>query len=195
LAPIGAFGPRPRIPRELARRIDRLARSAHAFHRFAHHPLCSAYADEVYVVGRTFRVCRGCALGLIGALLGVTAGFALSPGAALVWGSLSAAIGLAWLSRSVRFSKYGSRLASSALAAFAAANGVAPAACAILIVLGWFARYRNTGPDRAPCKTCIERGQAICAGIAPLIRRERAFQRLSGRWLAESASGRVATRY
>ncbi len=36
-----------RIPPAVARRVDRLALRAHAFHRWAHHPLCAWYAAEV----------------------------------------------------------------------------------------------------------------------------------------------------
>jgi hypothetical protein len=168
---------------------------AHAFHRFAHHPLCSGYADEVYAIGRTVRVCRGCALGLVGALLGAVAGLALSPAPIFAWASLLTAASLAWISRKVRLSKYGSRLTSSALAAFAAVSGIAPAVCTSLIVLIWFARYRKVGPDRTPCKACPEHGWPVCSGIAPMIRRERAFQRLSGHWLEQSASTRATSDY
>lgn len=69
-----------RVPPELARGIDRLARGAHAFHRFAHHPLCGEYASEVIPFGRRARVCRGCSLAAAGALAGVAGGL-LAPAA------------------------------------------------------------------------------------------------------------------
>ncbi|MFL5271282.1 MAG: hypothetical protein ACJ79E_04370, partial [Anaeromyxobacteraceae bacterium] len=58
----------------LARRLDRLARQAHRFHRFAHHPLCDAYAGEVLRVPRRTVVCRGCALAAAGVVAGAAAG-------------------------------------------------------------------------------------------------------------------------
>ena len=38
---------RAATPKALRRKIDRLSRAAHRFHRFAHHPLCERYAGEV----------------------------------------------------------------------------------------------------------------------------------------------------
>jgi hypothetical protein len=76
--------PAPHLPRHLAGRLDRLARGAHAFHRFAHHPLCAAYRDEVIAVGGRARVCRGCALAIAGGLAGAIAG-ALAPRGAGAW--------------------------------------------------------------------------------------------------------------
>ncbi len=63
-----------RLPPALARRVDRLARRAHAFHRFAHHPLCSWYATEVIRLGRRTRICLGCTLTALGAVAGVAVG-------------------------------------------------------------------------------------------------------------------------
>jgi hypothetical protein len=40
-----------RVPESAARDLDRLAKRAHRFHRFAHHPLCAAYAGETLRVG------------------------------------------------------------------------------------------------------------------------------------------------
>src|SRR3990172_5780311 len=64
------------VPPALARRLDRLARRAHAFHRFAHHPLCPAYASEVILLGRRTRLSRGCALAAAGTAAGALAAFA-----------------------------------------------------------------------------------------------------------------------
>ena len=56
-------------------------------------------------------------------------------------------------------------------------------------LLGVVAIYRRRGPDRTPCSSCSERNQAApCRGIAPIIRRERAFRRLAGQWLARADS-------
>lgn len=73
----------------LAARLDRLARRAHAFHRFAHHPLCDRYQSELIELRGRTRLCRGCAC----ALGGVVAGLALGAVAPLApWlGALVAA--------------------------------------------------------------------------------------------------------
>jgi len=75
-----------RLPPALARRIDRLARRAHAFHRWAHHPLCTYYAAEVVRVGHRTRVCLGCSLTAVGAIAGVMVGLVVPsvPGVALL---------------------------------------------------------------------------------------------------------------
>src|SRR3954452_7135005 len=80
------------VPRPLARKLDRLARRAHRFHRFAHHPLCVEYAPEVIRLGRRMRVCRGCALSLGGGALGVG-------GALVVFEGLRVAGGQDWIAR------------------------------------------------------------------------------------------------
>jgi hypothetical protein len=79
-----------RIPPALALRVDRLARRAHAFHRWAHHPLCSRYAAEVVRLGRRTRVCLGCSLTAAGALAGGALGLLLpaAPGAGLLGASV-----------------------------------------------------------------------------------------------------------
>jgi hypothetical protein len=52
-------------------------------------------------------------------------------------------------------------------------------------LVGVVALYRRRGPDRTPCASCPERNLTQpCRGIAPIIRRERAFRRIAGRWLA-----------
>jgi hypothetical protein len=76
--PILAFGSRARLPFGLNVRLDRLARRAHAFHRFAHHPLCDRYAGELIVLRGRTRICRGCCYAAIGSLLGVLLGACLS---------------------------------------------------------------------------------------------------------------------
>jgi hypothetical protein len=52
-------------------------------------------------------------------------------------------------------------------------------------MVGWcYAAYRRRGPDRAPCASCPERSQLqVCRGFAPIVRRERALQRIAQRWL------------
>ena len=195
---------RPRIAPALARRIDRLARYAHRWHRHAHHPLCARYAGELVQLGRRTRVCRGCALALGGTLFGLGAGAGVSElwplrlGAAQTWLVVAllvlvvaAAAAVSLHARRKLFTRglpafvlaaafaFGLRradLAGSALAA-GAALGVASA---------WIA-YRRRGPDRSACTDCPEGPpHAGCSGFAPIVQRERAFQRLVSRWLANS---------
>jgi hypothetical protein len=189
--------PRRRVPRALARRIDRLAVRAHRFHRWAHHPLCGAYAGEVIAVGRA-RVCRGCAYaitgGLAGGALGLVvpaSGLAAAITAAAALGVLGASIAWRrWLGAARRPPKLVTRLAPAVALAFAITRGLlvggawlaASAGVAAATVL-LFAAYKRRGNDRAPCATCPERALSPCSGYAPIVRRERAFQRLSGRWL------------
>ena len=63
--------------------------------------------------------------------------------------------------------------------------GGALAGAGVVSLLGVVALYRRRGPDRTPCATCAERNSTTpCRGIAPIVRRERAFRRLAGQWLA-----------
>jgi hypothetical protein len=182
----------------IARRIDRLARRAHAFHRFAHHPLCDRYADELIAIGTRTRVCRGCTCAIGGALLGGTLG-------AFIQFPVSAAVAFAALSTSVpilaqrfdrervelgraRLGKSWTRsLPLGALAlAFTAglrAQNTAGSATAVAIALALFTllrAYRAKGPDRSPCASCPERGSSVpCAGFRDIVRAERAFVRRS----------------
>ena len=53
-----------------------------------------------------------------------------------------------------------------------------------LLVAGGLLVYRKRGPDRRACENCPERlSTKACSGLAPMLRRERAFQRLSQRWI------------
>src|SRR5262249_36330351 len=62
------------------------------------------------------------------------------------------------------------------LAALAAARPLPAPALAAL--------YKPRGPSRSPCDGCPERTQPTpCRGVAPIVRRERAFQRMSARLL------------
>jgi hypothetical protein len=179
----------PRVSRPLARRIDRLARGAHAFHRWAHHPLCGRYASEVFRFGRRTRVCRGCSLALLGCLLGGLAGSLFgTPWAALV--SFTWSLGLvAWSMRRApldRASKIATRLLPACGLAFAlfsvvharswASLCVAAASCAFTLAFVGF--YKQRGPNRAPCVSCPERsGARACSGLRPIVRREKAVMR------------------
>ena len=169
------------IPRRTARAIDRLARGAHAFHRFAHHPLCGEYASEIVRVGRRARVCRGCSCVTAGALLGALVAVPL-PIAALLLPAAWALVSALPRGRS----KLPSRFIPAALAAAAVGSGLRAASVPGVIVaaagLGVVAlailRYRSRGPDRSPCASCPERDLPIpCRGYAAIVRRERAFQR------------------
>jgi len=193
-----------RIPPALARRIDRLARHAHRFHRFAHHPLCAAYAPELVRLGRRTRLCRGCTLASLGALAGALAGWAaprlsaelllLGPALLLGWAALALA------PRGGRAaSKLLTRAGPLAMAGFLvvaglrAAVGAEPgdwsgagsaAVTAVLVALGAW-RWRRRGPDRSPCLTCPQAPAGPrCDGLRPVARRERAFSRLASLWIA-----------
>jgi hypothetical protein len=204
--------PAPNLAPEVTRRIDRLARRAHLFHRFAHHPLCDAYAGEVVRLGRRSRLCRGCTLAAAGGVLGVVAGLVVPVPAP---GTLAAVLGLAvlasWLAlraprlpvsavpaRRERRSKLLTRAGPLALALSAAVlgarartlpgAGVALGALALLALA--VAAYRRRGPDRSPCQACPERTRpAVCSGFRPMARREAAFSRAASRLLSPPPAG------
>ena len=176
----------------LARRIDRLGRHAHAFHRFAHHPLCPAYRREVVAIGGGF-YCKGCLLAATGLALGLAAALALPCLPRLTgWMLLGAwSAGLLALTR-WRPAKFFSRFLPAALAAFLAGQGLRAggwaglglAAAALILSAAFLRAYRHRGPHRAPCLVCPERiGPGVCSGYLRQMRRERAFQRLAGRWI------------
>jgi hypothetical protein len=191
---------RRRTPPALARRIDRLARRAHAFHRFAHHPLCAAYAGEVVRLGRRARVCRGCALAVCGLVGGAAAGLALPANVAAVAALAAAGAALAALGAAPRRGAHRSKLAGRALPAALLAAVVAhaarhPAWLALAAALAAVAAaalavraYRRRGPDRSACTACPERMlDRACSGYRPIVRRERAFARAAARLLAREA--------
>ena len=176
-------GPR-RIPPRLARRLDRLARRAHAFHRFAHHPACHEYAGEVFRFGRRTRICRGCALAAMGAIAGTALGL-VSPAEAplaLISVLLAAALALASL-RARSIGKVAGRFLSSALLVFGTISGIRTGSwfglgIALASTVFLIRAYRIRGPHRGPCRACPERdGPSPCRGFAPIVRRERAFSR------------------
>ena len=185
-----------RIPKDQARRIDRLARRAHCFHRYAHHPLCQAYGSEVLRVGR-MRICRGCALAATGAVVGVGLGLSIPvlPPMAL---ALLALAGLAWVAAvfaapwTRRLGKAVTRLLPSLGAAFLVIQGLCfrnvwgwGLAVAVCLGAGLAGRvYRRRGPWRAPCRACPEKALRPCSGFRLQFRRERAFARLAGGLLA-----------
>lgn len=176
---------------DLARRIDRLSTRAHAFHRFAHHPLCAAYADEVVRFGRRTRICKGCLYAASGTISGAVAGVVIHP--SFAWVIVIAAIGGAlasaslawrlpkWTTRFVPALLGGASLSGAALqgghVALALFSALAASAGIVLFA------YRRRGPHRTPCATCPERDHAPCSGFRLIISRERAFQRVARRWL------------
>jgi hypothetical protein len=208
------------IPAPLARRIDRLARRAHAFHRWAHHPLCARYGPEVVRLGRS-RVCRGCALTALGAVAGLAAGFASPAAPGVAWlaaaALLAAAVPFAiprltpgedaatereptdarrtpkLLTRFLPLAVAGGALAQALVAPSPARIGAA------LVALGATAwgvlRYRRRGPDRSACRSCPEGPPGTrCSGYVLVFRRERAIARLAGRWISTAGVAGVAGR-
>ena len=184
-----------RVPHPLAKRIDRLSRHAHAFHRLAHHPLCNSYRGELVTLGAKRRVCRGCLFAAFGVIIGTTFGLLFSPSLLGEVSLLGAAAALGLASLTLRLPKFVARLLPAAFASagltwavHASFTGDRPsqfiALAGIVLVPGGYVAYRKRGPDRSVCLNCPERTHTeACSGIAPIIRRERAFQRLSQRWL------------
>jgi hypothetical protein len=175
------------VERGVARRVDRLARRAHRFHRFAHHPLCDEYGCELVRLGRRTRVCRGCTLLIAGAVLGLVAGILARPSPSLVVAATAIGAAAAWASLRVRAPKALTRLLPGATCGFALCGG-AWAACVVVAVGASLAiAYRRRGPDRGPCTVCPERlAKSPCRGMREIVRAERAFRRLSGRLLSPS---------
>jgi len=184
-----------RLAPALAKRIDRLSWYAHAFHRFAHHPLCDRYAGELITLGKKQRVCRGCLSAALGLVIGTGVGIYVPKDASteIVQLSIAAALGLASLK--LRVQKFAGRFvpvafACAAIAAAARRAFDGDARALIIVALGvilavcGFLAYRKRGPNRDACSTCPEQYRAsACSGLAPVVRREKAFQRLSQRWL------------
>lgn len=181
---------RPRPTPGQARRIDRLSRAAHRFHRHAHHPLCDRYGGEVLRVGwrgRRVYLCRGCSFAVIGGLLGGAAGLIAADVSrvALIAGTL---LMIPTIASKRRVPKLISRLVPAALFALSLISSVRAhrwivAALAVLVVAGLRWLYGKRGGDRTPCVTCPERDASPCSGFVQIVRRERAFQRLARRWL------------
>jgi hypothetical protein len=190
-----------RLSPALALRVDRLARRAHGFHRWAHHPLCERYGDELVRLGRRARVCRGCLLATIGGAAGLAAGLGAPalPGPLALAAAGLVALAAPWATRrraagvaGRKAPKLLTRLVPAALAGVAvaqlgagAASGYAAAALALAGVAAIVLRYRRRGPDRGACEGCpAGPPSATCAGFARQVSRERALQRLAGRWMA-----------
>jgi len=180
---------RSRIPHKTQRVLARLSRRAHRFHQFAHHPLCGNYAGEVVRIGRT-RLCRGCTYAIAGGLFGGACAIAQPSLLAAVL-AIAAATVMLLVSAKRRSSKLATRFAPAGLFAYAIATGVlawrplgyAAAGLAVVVVGGLRLAYGKRGPNRTPCVTCPERTLQPCSGFAPIVLRERAFQRLARKYL------------
>jgi hypothetical protein len=187
------------LPKRTRLLVDRLSRRAHAFHRFAHHPLCGRYASELIPLGRKARLCRGCSYAALGALSGALGAFWLRPTlATLALGTVLGA-GLLLTSLTRRLPKSLGRGLACSAATFAGVGGLfsehaaARALAAALVLLGglFLWRYRQRQPHRAPCETCPERlGPAVCSGLRPIVQRERAFRRLAQRYVDQAVTSR-----
>lgn len=183
---------RPRPTPLQARRLDRLSRAAHRFHRHAHHPLCDRYAPELLRLrwrSRRIYLCRGCTLATLGALLGTAAGLVLaSPTTALASLVAATLLVLPTIVTPRRLPKLVTRLVPAALFALAITSSIVAhrwllAAIAITLVAGLRLLYGRRGGDRTPCTTCPERTASPCSGFVQIVRREQAFQRLARRLL------------
>jgi hypothetical protein len=191
----------PRLTRSVASKLDRLARRAHAFHRFAHHPLCDRYAGEVIRLRGRTRVCRGCTYASAGALFGFAVGAVLPITA--VFASVIAGISLAAAGMSVARNEArttrrssGSGRRSKLLTRAAPFAGIASALAwcvrvhdghALALGIGILGlafvllqMYQRRGADRSPCLDCPERSRVVpCSGFRDIVRAERAFVRRS----------------
>jgi hypothetical protein len=167
----------PSLPRPLAKRIDRLARRTHAFHRFAHHPLCDSYRGEVFRIGKRFCLCKGCSLLAGGYLLGIALGGLGRPSpivGVVAWG-LAVALGLSSLR--CRLPKLVGRAIPGAGLGLALWAGWPCALLSLATVVACGVLYRRRGVERSRCEPCHERDRRPCSGFVLIVRRERAFQR------------------
>ena len=169
----------------LALRIDRVARRAHAFHRFAHHPLCAAYRGEVVVIRRRLTICKECTLAALGAGVGLLLALLRPPASA---GLVGLFVALILVVGPWRLPKALSRFVPAALVTASFGGGAVAGAAAAVVAGAALVLYRRRGPFRGPCRDCPEAHAAVCSGFAPMVRRERAFQRLVGRWLRPSSA-------
>jgi len=184
------------LPRRTVRVIDRLAKGAHAFHRFAHHPLCERYAGELIPLGKRTRICRGCASTALGAVTGLLAALSWQPTLWILVSASALGLGLFLSSLALRLPKWLGRASAAACLGFACLGGLrsahgAPLFLALGIVVAsaaFLSLYRKRGPNRAPCQQCPERRLTVpCSGLLPIVRRERAFRRVAQRLLDAAA--------
>ncbi len=176
------------IPRPLARQIDRLARRAHAFHRFAHHPLCDAYRNEVVRLGKRWRICRGCAFLGAGFITGTALGLVTRPPWYVGASALLAGLLLGAASLRARVPKWAGRFLPGAALGSALWAGWACALVSMAIIALFGVLYRRRGVERSRCDSCHERQRRPCSGFVLIVRREKAFQRRANRWLENRGS-------
>lgn len=177
------------LPRGLAKRIDKLAWRAHAFHRFAHHPLCDSYRSEVLRIGPRLRVCKGCSLLAAGSVAGLVAGALVRPPpvlGAIAW-AVALALGLSSLRH--RLPKLLVRLLPGLGLGLALWAGWLCALLSLTTVAACFALYRQRGSERSRCNSCHERDRKPCSGFVLIVRRERAFQRKADGWIDHHRRG------
>lgn len=172
------------ISPDVARRIDRLAWRAHAFHRYAHHPLCQPYHREVLRVGKQ-RLCKGCSLLTLGCVVGLLSGALVRPSLAVGGAALGLAIFLGGLSLGLRLPKVLGRALPGAGVGLGMWAGWVCALASLASVAALALFFRRRGADRSSCATCRERSARVCSGFTRIVRRERAFRRRADRWLDE----------
>ncbi len=184
------------LPLPTARLVDRLARRAHAFHRFAHHPLCQRYAAELIPLGRRTRVCRGCASAALGALAGACCALGMRPAPSTVFAAGALGVTVLLTSLVMRLPKWLGRAAGFAVVSctgvgclLSSERGLHLLAISLVAFgLGFSWLYRQRGPDRGPCRSCPERlAPGPCSGLRPIVQRERAFRRLAQRYIDAAA--------
>jgi hypothetical protein len=167
----------PALPKPLAKRIDGLAWRAHAFHRFAHHPLCDSYRGEVLRLGRRIRLCKGCTLLALGFLAGIVLGGLWQPpplAGVAAW-ALALVIGVSSLR--ARLPKIIGRLIPGVGLGVSLWAGFTCVLLALASVGICTLLYRRRGMERSRCGPCHERDRKPCPGFVLIVRRERAFQR------------------
>jgi hypothetical protein len=183
------------VNKQLARRLDRLSRAAHRFHRFAHHPLCERYSGEVVRIGKRTRLCRGCAYAVIGGSIGGVLGFAIAD-PRVAFASTAIAVIALYVSLRWRRTKIVTRFVPAILLAFAIVAGVTARSPLGLVAAfaaaasagGLRLAYGKRGADRSPCVTCPERDRQPCTGFVAIVSRERAFQRVAGAMIMRSGA-------
>lgn len=172
--------------------MDRLARRAHAFHRYAHHPLCAEYAGERIQIRRV-HLCRGCALLGLGIALGLIGGALIPTSRLIASAALAVALCVSATAFLARLPKSLGRALPGAALGFTSVQGLrlgpfgwGLSAGSVLLFVVAYLLYRRRGPHRGPCETCPDRDQRpACRGFVPILKRERAVQRLAGRRVAE----------
>ncbi len=157
-------------------------------------------------MGRRGRVCLGCLMAGSGLALGAAAGLAVALPLTVPVAAGGIGAGLAGASllvprrtRRRRAAKLLTRALPGAALALATAAGIrlcvtghlaaglALALAGAAVIAAVVLAYRRRPPDRSPCATCPEAAlPGPCSGMVPLVRRERAIQRVTGRWLKDA---------